>query len=137
MAGAGATAVALAAGVLAWAGAASQGAGVSLSTMRGAGANCLPAALLFLGLGGLAFAIAARAGPAIAYGLVGVAFLWYAFGALLDAPGWLLAVSPFHDVGLVPGEAFNPAAAATMLGVAAAAALAALRLFARRDLAGG
>ena len=47
----GAAAIALVAGLLAWAGAAAAGAGVSFGALLGAGANCLPAALLFLGLG--------------------------------------------------------------------------------------
>jgi ABC-2 type transport system permease protein len=133
---AGAAAVALVAGVLAWAGAATQATGVSFAEMLGAGANCLPAALLFLGLGALGFALAPRASTGIVYGVVGVAFSWEVFGALLDAPEWLLAVSPFHDVGLVPGEPFEAAAAAIMLGLAAVAAAAAVWFFERRDLAG-
>lgn len=104
--------------------------------MLGAGANCLPAALLFLALGALAFALAPRASTGVAYGLVGVAFVWQMFGALLEAPGWLLAVSPFHDVGLVPGAPFEAIAAAIMLGLAALTAMAAVRIFERRDLAG-
>ena len=56
-----AAALALLAGVLAWAGAASQGASVSLADMLAAGANCLPAVLLFLGVAALGFAIAPRA----------------------------------------------------------------------------
>ena len=106
---AGATAVALAAGVFAWAGAATQRAGVSLPEMIGAGANCLPAALLFLGLGALAFAIVPRPSSGLAYGLVAVTFVWELLGALLETPGWLLALSPFHDIGFVPGEPFEAA----------------------------
>jgi polyether ionophore transport system permease protein len=136
LAAAGAAAVALTAGLLAWAGAASQGADTSLPKMLGAGANTLPPALLFLALGALAFALVPRASPVIAYGLVGLAFLWELFGALLEVPGWLLALSPFHDVGLVPGEPFEPGAAAIMLALAAFAALAALWAFRRRDLSG-
>ena len=134
LAAAGAAAVAFAAGLLAWAGAATQGADVSLSSMLGAGANTLPVALLFLALGALAFALVPRASAGIAYGLVGAAFVWQTFGALLDVPEWLLAVSPFHDVGLVPGEPFKAVAAAIMLGLAALTALAALTIFNRRDL---
>jgi hypothetical protein len=48
----------------------------------------------------------------------------------------LLAISPFHDLSLVPGEPFEAAAAAIMLGLAALAALAALAIFDRRDLTG-
>jgi polyether ionophore transport system permease protein len=136
VAAAGAAVVALAAGALAWAGAAAQGADVSLPEMLEAGLNTLPPALLFLALGALAFALAPRASTAIAYALVGLAFLWELFGALLEVPNWLLAVSPFHDVGLVPGEPFAAAAAAIMLAVAASAALIAVWAFRLRDLTG-
>jgi ABC-2 type transport system permease protein len=134
LAAAGAAAVALAAGLLAWAGAVAEGADVSLPEMLGAGANTLPPALLFLALGALAFALAPRASTVIAYGLVGLAFVWELFGALLEVPAWLLAVSPFHDVGLVPGESFEARAAAIMLALAASVALAAVTIFRRRDL---
>ncbi len=45
-----------------------------------AGANCLPAALLFLGLGALAFGTLPRAATGIAYGLTSLAFVWELFG---------------------------------------------------------
>ena len=134
LAAAGAVVVALAAGVLAWTGAAIQGAGVSLPAMIGAGANCLPVSLLFLGLGALAFAVAPRPSTGIAYGLVAVAFIWELLGSLLEAPGWLLALSPFHDIGLVPGQPFESVGAAVMLAVAAFAGISAVWLFESRDL---
>lgn len=133
---AGAAALALTAGVLAWAGATTQGADVSLARLLEAGANCLPAALLFLALGSLAFAALPRAATGIAYGLVGVAFVWELFGALLGAPAWTLGLSPFHQVGLVPAQPFKATAAILMLAVAAAAMLAAGWVFRRRDLVG-
>ena len=136
VAAAGAAAVALAAGALAWTGAAAEGADVSLPEMLAAGANTLPPALLFLAIGALAFAAAPRASNRIAYGLVGLAFVWELFGALLEVPDWLLAVSPFHDVGLVPGEPFEAGAAAIMLALAASATLAAVAVFRRRDVTG-
>jgi len=132
----GAVALALLAALLAWAGARSQGARVSLPDLLGAGANCLPTALLFLGLSALAFAAWPRATTGIAYGLVSVAFVWQLFGAALGAPKWLLGASPFHHVGLVPAQHFKALAAVVMLALAAAALTAALALFARRDLAG-
>jgi polyether ionophore transport system permease protein len=134
LATAGAAAVGLTAGVLAWAGAAVHGVDVSLREMLEAGANTLPPALLFLALGALAFALAPRASSVIAYSLVGIAFVWELFGALLEVPAWLLAVSPFHDIGLVPAEPFEARAAAIMLALAAAAALSAMAIFRRRDL---
>lgn len=132
----GATLLALAAGVLAWAGAASQGGGVSLPDMLAAGANCLPAALLFLALGTLAFAALPRVSTGVAYGMVSVAFVWELFGALLGAPAWTLDLSPFHQIGLVPAQPFKATAAVIMLAIAALATLAAARIFERRDLTG-
>lgn len=130
------TAIALLAGLLAWAGAASAGAGVSLGDMLAAGANCLPAALLFLGLAALAYGAAPRASSGLAYGLVTAAFLWQLVGSLLGAPHWLVEATPFRHVGLVPVQAFKAPAAAVMLALAAASGLAAAVAFRRRDLAG-
>jgi ABC-2 type transport system permease protein len=134
LAAAGAAALALAAGLLAWIGAASQGADVSLRRLFEAGANCLPAALLFLGLGALAVAIVPRAATTIAYALVGIAFLWEVIGALFEAPGWLLGLSPFHQVALVPAEPFAATSALVMLALAAGSSGVAVWAFARRDL---
>jgi ABC-2 type transport system permease protein len=132
-----AAAISLTAGLLTWVGAASAGVPVSLARMLEAGANCLPTALLFLGIAALAYAIAPRASGAIAYSLVSLAFLWQLVGALLGAPGWVVGLTPFAHVGLVPAEPFRAAAAAIMLAIGAAAALAALAAFRRRDLAEG
>ena len=91
-----------------WAGAASAGVSVSLPRMLEAGANCLPVALLFLGLAALAYAVAPRASAGIAYGLVTVTFLWQLVGSLLGAPRWLADLTPFAHVGLVPTQSFRP-----------------------------
>lgn len=132
----GSIALALCAGLLAWAGARSQGASVSLPLMLEAGVNCLPATLLFLALSALAFAVVPRATGGIAYGLVSVAFVWQLFGSLLGAPAWLIGLSPFHHVALVPAQPFKGLEAGIMLALAAAGVLAALALFQRRDLTG-
>ena len=63
-------------------------------------------------------------------------FLWQAVGALLGAPGWLVGLTPFAHIGLVPAEPFRAAAAAVMVGIGVAAAAAALAVFRRRDLLG-
>jgi ABC-2 type transport system permease protein len=136
LAAAGSAVLALVAGVLAWLGAVSAGADVSFARLLAAGANCLPVALLFLGLGALALAAVPRAGVAIAYALVAAAFVWETVGGLLEAPGWLLDVSPFHQVALVPAEPFDATSAVVMLVLALAATLAATAVFRRRDLAG-
>ncbi|HUA49882.1 MAG TPA: hypothetical protein VMA77_31915 [Solirubrobacteraceae bacterium] len=133
---AGIVAVAATASVLTWLGAVSQGVSVSLPRMLEAGVNCLPVGLLFLGLGTLAYAVVPRAATGIAYGLVAVAFLWYLTGALAGVPKWLVDLTPFEHVGLVPAAAFRPISALVMLAIGAAVALLSLRVFERRDLAG-
>ena len=130
----GACALALGAGLLAWVGVAQSGVPISLGRMLEAGANCLPAAILFLGAGALAYAIVPRASAAFAYGLIAVAFLWMLFGALLGAPHWLLDLSPFEHVALVPSQPFRAGSAAAMLAIGVAGAGAALAAFRRRDL---
>jgi ABC-2 type transport system permease protein len=136
LAAAAALVLALAAGVLAWAAAQSQGAHVALGGLLEAGLNCMPSALLFLGISALAFALVPRATAAVAYGLVSVAFCWYLFGALLGVPSWTLDLSPFQHVGLVPAQSFKATEALIMLGVAALAMGAAVRVFERRDILG-
>ena len=121
-------------GAAAWAGAATQHAGVGLGQMLEAGANCLPASLLFLGLAALAFALAPRAAVALAYAGVAVAFLWQLFGGLLSAPQWLLELTPFAHIGLIPAQSFRAGPAVAMVAIGAVASLAALWQFGRRDL---
>jgi ABC-2 type transport system permease protein len=127
--------ISVVAGLFTWAGAASQGVSISLPRMLEAGANCVPVALLFLGIAALAYAIVPRASAGIAYGLVTVTFLWQLSGSLLGAPKWLVDLTPFAHVGLVPVQSLR-AAAAIMLGIAVGSALAATWIFQRRDLTG-
>jgi len=136
LAAAGAAAISLTAGLLAWAGAASAGAHVSLLGMIEAGANCIPVSLLFLGASALCYAVVPRASTGVAYGLVSVAFLWQLFGALLGAPHWLVEASPFEHVALLPEQHFRSGAAAIMLGFAVVSAVGAAAVFRRRDLLG-
>jgi len=132
----GAAAISLTAGLLSWAGAESGGVSISLTGMLEAGANCLPAALMFLGIAALVYAIVPRASTGLSYGLVTVAFLWDLFGSLLSVPKWLVQATPFAHVGLVPAQPVRAGAALVMLAIAVASALAATWIFQRRDLTG-
>jgi ABC-2 type transport system permease protein len=123
-------------GLLTWAGAASVGVHISLARTLEAGANCLPVALLFLGIAALAYAVVPRASVGIAYGLVIVTFLWQLVGSLLGAPHWLVNLTPFAHVGLVPAQPFRAGSAAIMLAIGLVALLGALSVFRRRDLLG-
>ncbi|MFN8218481.1 MAG: hypothetical protein U0R71_17980 [Solirubrobacterales bacterium] len=136
LAAAGAVALAIFAALVAWAGAATQAAGIGIGEALEAGLNTLPSSLLFLGLAALAFALVPRAAAGVAYGLVSVAFCWYLFGALLGAPQWTLDLSPFQHVAPVPAQPWKTGAALAMLAIGAATAAAALALFRRRDVLG-
>jgi ABC-2 type transport system permease protein len=122
------------AGLFTWAGAAAAGVGVSLPRMLEAGANCLPVAFLFLGLAALAYAVVPRASAGIAYGLVMVPVVWQLVGSLLDAPAWLVDLTPFAHVALVPTQHVALGAAAVMLAIGAACGLLAVAALRRRDL---
>ena len=123
-------------GLLAWAGARTQGVHLSLPDALGAGANCIPAALLFLGLAALAYAAVPRAATPLAYAVVAVAFLWYLLADLLGGPAWLAKLTPFAHIGLVPVQSFRALDAVGMVAVGAAATVGALELIRRRDLIG-
>jgi ABC-2 type transport system permease protein len=96
----------------------------------------LPITILFLGIATLAHAIAPPISGPFSYGLLAVAYLWELVGALAGAPRWLLDVTPFAHIGLVPAAPFRVGATPIMLAVGAAAAAVALELFRRRDLVG-
>ena len=64
-----------------------------------------------------------------------VAFVWQLLGALLGAPHWLLDLSPFQHIALVPAQPFR-ARRRAMLALAAVAVLPSLWSFGRRDLTG-
>jgi ABC-2 type transport system permease protein len=132
----GAGALAFLAGLLTWAGAASQGVNITLPQMLEAGANSLPVAILFLGLAALAYSAIPRASSAIAYGLVSAAFLWYLVGSLTSVPSWVIDLTPFRHIGLVPVQAFKPEPAAIMVALGLTAVAGALGIFRRRDLMG-
>jgi len=133
---AGAAVISLVCGLLTWLGVQSGGAAISLPKLLEASANCLPVTIFFLGLAALAFAVVPRASAGIAYGLVALAFLWDLVGSLLDVPSWVVKLTPFAHVGLVPAQAFETTDAMVMALIGVSAALLALWAFGRRDLIG-
>jgi len=130
-----AAAISLVAGLLTWMGAESGGVGVSLPKLIEAGANCLPVALLFLGIAALAYAIVPRASAGLAYALVTVAFLWDLVGSLLGAPRWLVELTPFAHVGSCPPSRSGDRCGRYARSRCARLAVGAVA-FRRRDLAG-
>ena len=130
-------AVALTAGVAAWAGARAAGVHLALPRLLEAGANALPTALLFLGIATLAVAVAPRAGAGIAYGLLTASFLWQLVGTLLQPPRWVLDLTPFAHVAPVPAQPFGALAAAVLVSLGAVSTALALLAFRHRDVQPG
>jgi ABC-2 type transport system permease protein len=134
LAATGSAVLSLTAGLFTWAGARAAGVRTSLPTMLEAGANAMPTALLFLGIAALAYAILPRASNGIAYGLLTMTFVWQLAGSLLGPPRWVLDLTPFAHVALVPAQPLRPAAAAIMTALGLLAAGTAVAAFRQRDL---
>lgn len=126
----------LLAGFLAWAGAASQDAGVSLASMLGAGISVVSPALCVLGTGVLAMGLWPRATSAVTYGVLAWSLLIELAGGFFSSNHWLLDTSVFHHMAAAPAVNPNWASAAILAAVGAAAAALGGVAFQRRDLAG-
>lgn len=96
----------------------------------------VPAALVFPAVTVLAFALASRWSGPFGWSALAAALVLGQFGELLGLPVWLQDLSPFRHASAMPVEAFDPAGALLMAGVALAAAALALRTIRERDLTG-
>jgi ABC-2 type transport system permease protein len=131
--GAGIAVAGLLAGLAAWLGALTQGVHLDLGRMVGAGLNVVPSALVALGIGGVALAVAPRAAVKTVYGVVIGSLLVDLVASMVSGLTWLGHLSLFHYMALAP--AADPDATTIVITVAAAGALCVLStiLFARRD----
>lgn len=121
-------------GVVTWLGTLVGGGGISLGGLVGGGLNLIPIAVFFLGLGVLGFAIAPRGTAALGFGMVAAAFVVQLVGSAIQAPQWVLNISPFTHVAPVPAVGVGWAGAAVLVALGLAFAGAALQLFNTRDL---
>jgi ABC-2 type transport system permease protein len=127
----------LAAGVASWAGAASQhAAGAALPRLLVAGLNVVPPALLVLGVGTLAHGLAPRLAGPLVYAVVASSFVLNLLGTLGSTSRWLLDLSLFHHLALVPAADLRWEPSALMVGIGLAGVLAGAAALRRRDLAG-
>lgn len=126
----------LLAGVATWAGAEVTGAQVSLLDTIDASANLLPVILLFGGVAVAMFGLAPRLTIGITVGAVVVAYVLSFVGPALDLPGWVVGISPFYHVALVPVDDFALTQGLVMLGLALAATSVGWVAFNRRDVVG-
>jgi ABC-2 type transport system permease protein len=128
--------VGLITGLLAWAGAASQHAGVSLASLLGAGLNVVHPALCVLGIGVLAVGAWPRAAGPVTYGVLAWSALIQVTDVFFGARRWLADASVFHYLTTAPQASPGWTSSAVLVLTGAAAAALGGMAFQRRDLAG-
>jgi len=126
----------LAAGLFPWLGAVSQHAGVSFTTLLGAGVNLVPSATVVLGFGVLVFGIRPRLTSIAVYGLLGWSLLLVIVGGIGALNPWLLDTSVFHQMASAPAVHPNWEANGIMTVIGLACALVGGFAFRRRDVLG-
>jgi ABC-2 type transport system permease protein len=129
-----ATVVALGGGLASWAGQAAFGGNVDLLPVLAASLGFVPLAIAYGGLGFFAIGIIPRRSSEMAWSVVAVTFFVYWIGSLLEAPRWILAISPFYHLSPAPLRPVNLVSSAVMAAGGAFLALVGIEAFARRDI---
>jgi polyether ionophore transport system permease protein len=124
------------AGLATWLGAATQGTGIGIGTLLAAGVNVVPAAVVVLGVGVLAFGLLPRLVTGATYAVIAWSFLVELLGGLIKADHRVLDTSLFHHMTPSPAVSPNWSADAVLLAVGLAAAAVGYAGFLRRDLEG-
>lgn len=112
----------------------SGGAADDVLTYAGAGLAHAPAALVFVAVTALIFAVVPRVTIALGWGLLVIGFVLGQFGELLQVPEWLQAVSPFFHTSAAPVVDIDGVAVGILFAVAAGVLALALGALRRRDL---
>jgi ABC-2 type transport system permease protein len=126
----------LVAGMATWLGAASQDAGVGLSSLVQAGLNVVPPAVFVLGIGVLTLGVWPRGASAVTYGLLAWSFLVQLVGGVINADRLLLDTSVLHHMAAAPAVDPNWTSSAVLVAIGLATAILGGAAFVRRDLAG-
>ena len=122
------------AGVFAWAGAASQHAGVSLPALAEAGVNLVPPAITIAGAGVLALGVWPRGTSIVLYSVLGWSLLVVVIGGIGATSHWILDTSVFHQMASAPAVPPHWEANGVMAAIGVAGALIGGIAFQRRDL---
>lgn len=125
-------------GTATWAGALAAGSDeLGLVDALAASANTLPVVALVAGLTIGLFGVAPRLTVPVPLAVAVAGFVLYLLGPALKWPGWVLDLSPFTHLAMVPQEAWAVPAAVVLSTVAVALAAAGAVAFRRRDLTTG
>jgi ABC-2 type transport system permease protein len=118
-----------------WVGQRVVGGDVGFVHLLAATAAYVPLAFLFGAVGVAVFGFAPRMTQGLIATLVGFAVLIELVGEILQAPSWLLDLSPFFHLGRAPGEPARLLPALLMLGLSVVLAIVGVERFVHRDLA--
>jgi ABC-2 type transport system permease protein len=121
-------------GLTAGLGAKTQGIDFGFARMLGAGLNVVPTALVALGVGALALAIAPRHAASAVYAVVLWSLIVDLLSSMVSGLSGLDRVSLFHYMALAPAQAIDTVTVLVTLAVAVALCGSAAVLFGRRDL---
>lgn len=105
-----------------------------LVRLTGAALAHAPAALVFVAVTALLFAVLPQLTVALGWGLLVLGLVIGQFGELLKLPEWLQNASPFHHSSAVPAEALDTGAALVLLAIAIAGSAVATVVIRGRDL---
>lgn len=94
----------------------------------------LPAALVFVAVAALVFALIPRLSIMVSWGVLAAGLMLGEFGELFGLPVWLQDASPFRHSPAMPVESFNQAGAAGLLAVAVGGSVLAALSLRQRDL---
>lgn len=106
----------------------------ALIRFTGAALAHAPAALVFVALTAVVFAVLPRLTIPVGWGALILGLIVGQFGDLLRLPEWLQDLSPFRHSSALPVEELDVASALILVGVAGVGAVLAVALLRRRDL---
>jgi ABC-2 type transport system permease protein len=122
-------------GAALWLGAAAVGSsGISWWDAMSSTLNMVPIAVLTGGIAIAAFGLLPRLTVALPVAVTLAGFVLSMLGPALDWPQWVLDLSPFTHLALVPAQPWAATSGLVMTGIGLMLALAGLRAFQRRDL---
>jgi ABC-2 type transport system permease protein len=98
--------------------------------------NLGPVVVLVIGVGAAAFGLVPRLTVVLPATLTGVSYVLTLLGPALDWPSWVLNLSPFTHVSLVPADPWAATSGLVMLAIGAALVAIGMTAFQRRDITG-
>ena len=136
--GVGAALLTVVVGASFWAGARVAGSDeLGLADALASSTNTLPVVVLLTGLAIGLYGVAPRLTVPVPVGLAVGGFVLYLLGPALKWPGWVLDLSPFSHLAMVPAQPWAGTAALVMAGLGILFAACGALAFRRRDIGAG